>query len=132
MQIHKYKSLIPSETPVEEEDAKKYFILNEVMTSEKDPSILSVYRLNVDGRDLGKFRSSGILIATGTGSTGWLYSARQTTAKQVSNLKRLIGLKGSGENLIDLIDYEMAKEISSESIFAMDSINMYYFVREGF
>lgn len=46
------------------------------MASEKDPSILSIYRLNVDGKDLGKFRSSGIIIATGTGSTGWLYSAR--------------------------------------------------------
>jgi NAD kinase len=30
----------------------------------------------VDGRDLGKFKSSGIIIATGTGSTGWLFSAK--------------------------------------------------------
>jgi len=51
-------------------------VLNEVMTTEKDPSQLSIYRLNVEGRDLGKFRSSGIIISTGTGSTGWLYSAR--------------------------------------------------------
>ena len=55
-------------------------ILNELMVAEIDPSRVSNYRLTVDGRDVGKFKSSGILIATGTGSTGWLYSARQTTA----------------------------------------------------
>jgi NAD kinase len=61
---------------IETDVNKMHYVLNEVMTSEKDPSILSIYRLNVDGKDLGKFRSSGIIIATGTGSTGWLYSAR--------------------------------------------------------
>jgi hypothetical protein len=59
-----------------EEETDKYYVLNEVMASEQDPSILSIYRLNVDGRELGKFRSSGIIVSTGTGSTGWLYSAR--------------------------------------------------------
>ncbi len=51
-------------------------MLNELMTSEKDASQLSVYRVNVDNKDLGKFKSSGIIIATGTGSTGWLYGAK--------------------------------------------------------
>lgn len=73
MQVCKYKSV---KDQAELPDPQKYFILNEVMTSEKDPSILSIYRLNVNGRDLGKFRSSGIIISTGTGSTGWLYSAK--------------------------------------------------------
>lgn len=51
-------------------------MLNEVMTSEQDASQLSNYKLNVDDRELGKFKSSGIIISTGTGSTGWLYSAK--------------------------------------------------------
>jgi NAD kinase len=46
------------------------------MASEMDASCVSMYRLNVDGRDLGKFKSSGIIIATGTGSRRWLYSAK--------------------------------------------------------
>jgi NAD kinase len=46
------------------------------MASEKDASCVSMYRLDVNNKDLGKFKSSGILIATGTGSTGWLYSAK--------------------------------------------------------
>ena len=61
-------------------DETRFDILNEVMAAEKDPSQLSLYRLNVDGRDLGKFRSSGIIIATGTGSTCWIYAAKQINA----------------------------------------------------
>lgn len=50
--------------------------LNEIFAAEKDVSCTSMYRITVDGRDMGKFKSSGIIIATGTGSSGWLYSAR--------------------------------------------------------
>jgi NAD kinase len=50
--------------------------LNEVFAAEKDVASTSMYRLTVDDRDMGKFKSSGIIIATGTGSSGWLYSAR--------------------------------------------------------
>ncbi len=49
--------------------------------------------MNVDNKDLGKFKSSGIIIATGTGSTGWLYGARQTKAFDVKHLKKVIALK---------------------------------------
>ena len=46
------------------------------MASEADASYLSKYRLMVNSNDLGTFRSSGLLISTGTGSSGWLYSAK--------------------------------------------------------
>lgn len=94
--------------------------------------MLSVYRLSVDNRDLGKFRSSGIIIATGTGSTGWLYSARQVSASQVNKLKRVIGLTKSDEEMPEVYDYKLAHIISQGTIFPPDSDNMYYFVREGF
>lgn len=58
------------------EQSEKHLVLNEVMASEMDASCVSMYRLNVDGRDLGKFKSSGIIISTGTGSRRWLYSAK--------------------------------------------------------
>ena len=51
-------------------------VLNEVMVAESDPAHVSNYRLAVDEKDIGKFKSSGIIIATGTGSTGWMYSAK--------------------------------------------------------
>jgi NAD kinase len=61
------------------EKNETHLVLNEVMASEADASCVSMYRLNVDGRDLGKFKSSGIIIATGTGSRRWLHSAKQIT-----------------------------------------------------
>lgn len=60
--------------------------LNEVFTAEKDVSCTSIYRINVDNRDMGKFKSSGLLISTGTGSSGWLYSARQITLHDVRTI----------------------------------------------
>lgn len=57
--------------------------LNEIFVAEKDPSKTSTYRLISDGKDLGKFKSSGIMIATGTGSSGWLYGANRVTGSQV-------------------------------------------------
>ena len=114
----------------EEDSPENYLVLNEVMASEKDASQVSMYRLNVDDRDLGKFKSSGIIIATGTGSTGWLYSAKSITPYQVNHFKRVIG--NTKDKALDLIDYEIAKKINSKTIFPSDSSQMYYYVREGF
>lgn len=58
--------------------------MNEVFAAEKDVSTTSMYKLQVDGKDMGKFKSSGIIISTGTGSSGWLYSCRQITSNDVS------------------------------------------------
>jgi hypothetical protein len=88
--------------------------------------------LNIDGRDLGKFRSSGIIISTGTGSTGWLYAAKQISAHRVSHLKRMIGMKLVNDDSPDLVDYEIAQTVSNKTIFPSDSNKMYYYVREGF
>jgi hypothetical protein len=82
------------------------------MISEHDASQLSVYRLKADDIELGKFRSSGILIASGTGSTGWLYSARQINARKITNLKRIIGLQRPTEEDIEVYDYNLAQKIS--------------------
>ena len=89
-----------------------------------------MYRLNVDDRDLGKFKSSGIIIASGTGSTGWLYSAKSISPYQVNHFKRIIG--NTKDKTLDLIDYEIAKKINDKTIFSSDSKQMFYYVREGF
>lgn len=54
----------------------KKLCLNEVFAAEKDVSCTSMYKIQVDGKNMGKFKSSGIMISTGTGSSGWLYSAK--------------------------------------------------------
>ena len=55
---------------------KQKLSLNEIFAAEKDVSNTSMYKLIIDGKDMGKFKSSGIIISTGTGSSGWLYSVR--------------------------------------------------------
>lgn len=52
--------------------------------------------MNVDGQFLGKFKSSGLIIATGTGSTGWLYSAKRFTELDV--MRALSNLGAHGES----------------------------------
>ena len=69
----------------------EFVILNEVMLSEADANVLSVYRLTVDSRDIGKFKSSGILVSTGTGSTGWLYSAKRVTPEMIAHYRVMLG-----------------------------------------
>jgi NAD kinase len=53
--------------------------LNEIFIAEQDVGKTSTYKLIADGVDLGKFKSSGVILSTGTGSTGWLFSARRIT-----------------------------------------------------
>ena len=75
--------------------------LNEVFVAEKDVGKTSIYRLQVDDNYLGKFKSSGILISTGTGSTGWLYSARRISQ---SDVRTILTYLGNDEN-IELVSF---------------------------
>lgn len=61
----------------------RQYSLNEIFVAEENVSQTSIFRLNADKEQLGKFKSSGLIIATGTGSTGWLYSARRFTELDV-------------------------------------------------
>lgn len=84
--FYRNRALFKIENPVTNIEIQK-LCLNEVFAAEKDVSCTSMYRIVVDDRDMGKFKSSGIIIATGTGSSGWLYSARQVTYHDVSTLQ---------------------------------------------
>ena len=72
----------------------KQYSLNEIFVAEEVVSQTSVYRLAVDNDYLGKFKSSGLIIATGTGSTGWLYSAKRFTEIDVDRALRVLGAHG--------------------------------------
>lgn len=106
------------------------------MLSETDASVLSVYRLGIDGRNMGKFKSSGILVSTGTGSTGWLYSAKQVTPEMIAHYRVMLGKEKNESAMFPYKasndDEIIAKEISDQTIFARDDHQMYYFVREGY
>lgn len=64
----------------------KLLCLNEVFCAEKKVSEVSRYCIEKDGEDIGVFKSSGLIISTGTGSSGWLYGVRQITAQQLEEI----------------------------------------------
>ena len=70
----------------ENEEEQRILSLNEVFCAEKDVSSASRYRIVKDGADLGVFKSSGLIVSTGTGSSGWLYAARQLTVEQLEDV----------------------------------------------
>lgn len=73
--FYRTRALFELDDPMRGLQIKK-MCLNEIFAAEKDVSCTSMYKLVIDGKDMGKFKSSGIIISTGTGSSGWLYSAR--------------------------------------------------------
>ena len=62
-----------------DEPPQRVLCLNETLCAEKDVSSASRYVVERDGVNVGPFKSSGLVVSTGTGSTGWLYSVRQIT-----------------------------------------------------
>jgi NAD kinase len=67
------------------------FALNEVFAAEKNVGHSSVYRIKVNDEYMGRFKSSGLIIVTGTGSTGWLQSAKRTSYNDVEAVFRHLG-----------------------------------------
>lgn len=68
--------LFESQVGGKESALKRVMCLNETLCAEKDVSSASRYVVAKDGKNVGPFKSSGLIISTGTGSTGWLYSLR--------------------------------------------------------
>lgn len=66
-----------------EEIVNKIYALNEVFLADRNIAGSSIYHLNADGKYKGKFKASGLMLCTGTGSTGWLASAKRTTDENV-------------------------------------------------
>ena len=83
------QSIYDEESQYEEEDVTilkeqelritNKLALNEVFMAEKDASKTTAYSIDADGEDVGRFKSSGVIASTGTGSSGWLYSTRRIT-----------------------------------------------------
>lgn len=82
------------ENPTTKEKINK-LVLNEIFVAEKDIGKTSIYKLKVDNEMLGKFKSSGVIISTGTGSSGWLFSARRVTQSDVRNILNYLGTSES-------------------------------------
>ena len=75
-------------------------LLNEMFMAEKDASKTSYYTLEADGEHVGTFKSSGVIVSTGTGSSGWLYGARRVTTKNIHEISKAIYSRGSATNAL--------------------------------
>lgn len=80
--------VIQASRPVAERENFNHLMLNELFMAEKDSSKTSTYQINVDGMNLGRFKSSGVIVSTGTGSSGWLYGAKRVTNTNVKDIAK--------------------------------------------
>lgn len=67
----------------EPETPFKRLSVNEVFLAEDNPSQVSIFSMIANGQPLGRFTSSGVLLSTGSGSSGWLYGAKRMTNQEV-------------------------------------------------
>ena len=75
----------------------KQYALNEIFCAEDAVSKTSIFKIGADKQFLGKFKSSGLIISTGTGSTGWLYSAMRMSEIDVRRALEQLGAHGEPE-----------------------------------
>jgi len=100
--------------------------LNEVFTAEADVGHTSTFALRVDNQVYEQFKSSGIIISTGTGSTGWLYSAKSLDFTDISKVAQILGIK----DIPDAKKQEIRREVNSHIPFPVDSNQVYYYVKD--
>lgn len=66
--------------------------MNEAFLADHYVDRPSIFRAYVDNKDMGKFKCSGMLISTGTGSSGWLLSAKRITPERVQAILDIMGV----------------------------------------
>lgn len=74
------------------------------------------------------FKSSGLIVSTGVGSSGWLYSARQMPSLKIQSLMEVLGSQYQSNERNE----ETADDLSAQTLFGHDEKRMFFFVREGF
>lgn len=122
----KYRQRLLFEIKTQEKETKQMMGLNEVFVAEKNVGASSHYRISVDGDYIGKFKSSGLIISSGTGSTGWLHSAKRFTEHDVMHALERMGASGEPAEVIKAT----SDELSLTTCFEPDREELYYLVRE--
>lgn len=68
-----------------------YLALNEVLIGVGDPSKTATIEANVDDQVTSKVKCSGLLVCTGTGSSGWYESATRVHSDTLKDILDLAG-----------------------------------------
>eukprot|EP00282_Hemiselmis_andersenii_P008703 CAMPEP_0114121932 /NCGR_PEP_ID=MMETSP0043_2-20121206/7431_1 /TAXON_ID=464988 /ORGANISM="Hemiselmis andersenii, Strain CCMP644" /LENGTH=227 /DNA_ID=CAMNT_0001214625 /DNA_START=159 /DNA_END=838 /DNA_ORIENTATION=- len=73
----------------------RHCALNEVFVGERDPCRASVLKVSCDGGKWDRHKCSGLIVATGTGSSAWIKEASTVTPQDcVDVLRGLVSLHG--------------------------------------
>ena len=82
------------------------FALNEVFSAENDPSRPSVHSITINSQPPFKCRSSGVLVASGSGSTAWMKHASALSHEQVASvLAEIDQLKNISSKEVRIISF---------------------------
>jgi hypothetical protein len=89
---------------------QRYFqlCLNEAFVAEHDVASASRYRLVPDKQNLGLYKSSGLIISTGCGSSGWLKSARQIIPQKISDILSKIGTRHQSNSINEALAHKIS------------------------
>ena len=110
---------------VKEDDGstQEFNTLNDICMTERNIGKASSYILKVDDTNHGKIKSSGILLSTGTGSTGWLYNARKANIGYIEDIMLELGFDASTVS-------KHVRRTVNDFIFKTNDMRMYYYNRE--
>ncbi|KEP61472.1 UNVERIFIED_CONTAM: DNA-directed RNA polymerase III RPC8 [Hammondia hammondi] len=105
--------------------------LNDVFIGECDSSRTCYAEVKIDQDAARRYKSSGLLVATGTGSSAWSFNMSKTRTEQVKavaeELRRSLNLPFDS----DAVDWEAVRErINEQLLFHPSMPVMRFFVRE--
>ncbi|PFH31531.1 DNA-directed RNA polymerase III RPC8 [Besnoitia besnoiti] len=106
--------------------------LNDVFVGECDSSRTCYAQVKIDQGEPTRYKSSGFLVATGTGSSAWSFNMSKVRTEQikavVDELHRSLALP---VDLADAVDWEALRErVNRQLLFHPSMPVMRYFVRE--
>lgn len=105
--------------------------LNEVFIGETLSSRVSYYELGTNLSPLTKMRSSGLTVATGTGSTSWFFNINKLTTQCVHSLLQLVKEEtGNNVQVTDTNVRKITNRFNNSLIFDASEPRMAYTIRD--
>jgi len=107
--------------------------LNEVFCAEENVSSTSMFRLRVDGEPKGKFKSSGMIVCTGTGSTGWTKFSQRISPAHFGLLKKAIGKPTNPDPELEEEELQLfSQKLSMKNVFPASEDKLFWMIRESY
>lgn len=104
-------------------------VLNEIFVGEQLSARVSRYELSVDNNKPLKYKSSGLTVCTGTGSTAWYFNSNKMTPQQVKTVLEVTNTKinTNDKNLVD----DIMQQCNEKLLFHPTEPIMAYSIRDN-